>query len=108
MIFPVVIQDFLSFGYCDTLKDGLVHTVKAIQMANLVARSIRCEWEYDPQCTHVSCEATQIYYCECESGLLFPALANAGTLVTCSCHWRSIWGSVYLTSILNLVVLLVC
>ena len=26
--FPAVIQDFLSFGYCDALKDGLARTVK--------------------------------------------------------------------------------
>ena len=29
--FPVVIQDFLSFGYCDALKDGLARTVKAFR-----------------------------------------------------------------------------
>ena len=29
--FPVVIQDFLSFGYCDTLKDGLARTVKVFR-----------------------------------------------------------------------------
>ena len=27
-IFFLVIQDFLSFGYCDALKDGLARTVK--------------------------------------------------------------------------------
>ena len=31
MIFSVVIQDFLSFGYCDALKDGLAHTVKVFR-----------------------------------------------------------------------------
>ena len=29
--FSVVIQDFLSFGYCDTLKDGLACTVKVFR-----------------------------------------------------------------------------
>ena len=29
--FSVVIQDFLSFGYCDSLKDGLACTVKVFR-----------------------------------------------------------------------------
>ena len=31
MFFPVVIQYFLSFGYCDALKDGLARTVKVFR-----------------------------------------------------------------------------
>ena len=30
-VFFVVIQDFLSFGYCDALKDGLARTVKVFR-----------------------------------------------------------------------------
>ena len=31
LFFSVVIKDFLSFGYCDALKDGLARTVKVFR-----------------------------------------------------------------------------
>ena len=31
LFFPVVIQGFLSFGYCDALKDGLARSVKVFR-----------------------------------------------------------------------------
>ena len=42
--FPVVIQDFLSFGYCDALKDGLARTVKVFRNG---ARTIHANMAYN-------------------------------------------------------------
>ena len=30
-VFSVVIQDFISFGYCGALKDGLARTIKVFR-----------------------------------------------------------------------------